>query len=613
MAQNLIRRGAVYYARVSAPKKLQELRKQLGLKNSVEVWKSLRTRDLSVAKRALPSALEAVYRGFEAEEAMLIDAGAKGQSELIVPDEHDFQRAAWEFIQNENRLDEVSRAARPSAVEVGRRVEEVRRKLESDPPKSEFDAWLRPGGLLEVAGLKDAPLRDAERREALATELREHLTNNNFVLVEWALQTLATQRHWHLEKDSLPYKELGRHLLRAWIRALETSFQRDRGIYDEASVTPLPLQQVERELATDSGKPKKGESLPDYLDAFIKEQKQGVSFNRLQDTRATIRQFIECCGNRPVTSYTRADMAQFKRLLSQTPARAEKLYPGLPLKKVIERNRKDGHPILKSNSIRNKLGALTSLGRWLEANVDGVDANNFKTTLPPKNDAARMEPFAAAEISAILNAKAFIGCRSERDQRNPGAHKIRDWRYWLPLILAFTGARLNEIVQLNIHDLQQVDGIWTFAITDRGEGQSLKTSTSARLVPVHPKLLDLGLLSFRDHAERLGEVDLFHEVPVYRDGRRSHHAGKWFRKFLVRVGVKGEGDLGGAHRWRHTLADELRRAGVDDYDIAGLLGHAVDVAKMTGHYGREVSLTLGRKHELISKTTYPSVDFSLLE
>jgi hypothetical protein len=67
------------------------------------------------------------------------------------------------------------------------------------------------------------------------------------------------------------------------------------------------------------------------------------------------------------------------------------------------------------------------------------------------------------------------------------------------------------------------------------------------------------------------------------------------------------------HRWRHTLTDALRAAGVDDYDAAQVLGHKVDVAKMTAHYGRTVgSMSVAARAEMLAKASYPTVDFSLL-
>src|SRR5690606_15297181 len=137
--------------------------------------KSLGTRDPAVAKHALPNALDGVYRAFDEEEARLLGEGARPISDLIVPDDHDFQRAIWEFIHDENRLDEKSRAARPTQGEIGRRIELTQQALQASPPKGDLDKFLRLNGL---AAFVDGPQLDAERRHILADELRRHLAEN---------------------------------------------------------------------------------------------------------------------------------------------------------------------------------------------------------------------------------------------------------------------------------------------------------------------------------------------------------------------------------------------------------------------------------------------------
>jgi integrase len=157
-----------------------------------------------------------------------------------------------------------------------------------------------------------------------------------------------------------------------------------------------------------------------------------------------------------------------------------------------------------------------------------------------------------------------------------------------------------------------MDGLWVFRITDEGGHQSLKNVQSKRQIPVHPTLIDLGILDYRQKVIQAGKPDLFYSINPDTDGRRSTAAGKWFGKFLSRIGVKGKGSLGATHRWRHTLTDALRRGGVEDYRIAQILGHKLDVAKMTNHYGRDLTLTMQQKYDFLSKADYPSVDFTLL-
>jgi integrase len=103
---------------------------------------------------------------------------------------------------------------------------------------------------------------------------------------------------------------------------------------------------------------------------------------------------------------------------------------------------------------------------------------------------------------------------------------------------AFTGCRLNELAQLRNGDVQERDGILVLSITDAGEGQSLKTRQSKRLVPVHSALIRVGFKERWQAAKDKGEEFFFHDAPVDRQGRRSEMPGKLFRRLLTRLGLR---------------------------------------------------------------------------
>jgi len=353
-----------------------------------------------------------------------------------------------------------------------------------------------------------------------------------------------------------------------------------------------------------SSRPARGHRLTDHFDRYLEEQHGEAAWRSCADKRSTVRRFVESAGDLSVQAYTAEHMAAFKRALRGYPKNAEHRYPGLSFAKVIGKAKADDAELISPKTINNKLSTLSAFGAWLELNTVGVKAESFRTT-PVKDHRPdqRMPPFSDAEVKAILQAPAFTGCESERNQTKPGAYVVRDWRYWIPLICAYSGARLGEVSQLRCADIRQIDGHWVFDITDEGEGQSLKTHTSRRIVPMHARLQTLGLPAYAEQAREQGHEWLFQAVEPDADGRRATQVGKWFRKFLARRGISQ--DVRGAmHRFRHTVVTKLRAAGYPDHEIAPLVGHGLDIARMTAGYGIGQSLALTRSVQMLSAVQY---------
>ncbi|WP_286271944.1 site-specific integrase [Thalassotalea hakodatensis] len=137
-----------------------------------------------------------------------------------------------------------------------------------------------------------------------------------------------------------------------------------------------------------------------------------------------------------------------------------------------------------------------------------------------------------------------------------------DRRYWLIMIGRYTGARMNEICQLKPCD------VTAEAIHIRGE--VLKSANARRAIPIHPKLIELGLL---DWVADCKADRLFHEWQPVR-GSHSHAASRWFsRNNPFKSVIKGQKAEVDFHSLRHTVATELKRAGVARQYAAQILGH----------------------------------------
>lgn len=619
MAENLLQRGSRWYVRIAVPKELQQLRKRHGQPTTqLEVQRSLGTGDLAEAKRRRARVLAAIQEQFDVEKTQLLMLDSRP---LVLPTELDLRAAAARFKLDCLAGDTQERLHRPTSGEVERRVEAFLARDENLSPPAGLRDYMRPGGRFDLERLVEHAATQSEKRAVLKEELQRHRSRSEFALVQFMIDDLSRRHSWHLEPETPSYNLLGHLLIDAWLAALHIQAERDDG--RAPLVTDMASVSVEQGIAgpaqppataTKPGPPPRGEKFLDYFDRYVREAKAHLTFTRLKDARATARQFVEVCGDKPVTAYLRSDTNKFKNTLAEAPVTNGKRYVGLPLPKAIALNKVDGHRVLKPATIRNKLVDIALFGEWLEANCDGVDAKIFRTTLPKKIGSDRMRPFTQGEVVQILNAQEFVGCESERNKAKPGTFLVRDWRYWLTFIAAYTGARLNEITQLRVSDIRQEGGVWVFVFTDEGDAQSLKTSSSRRKVPIHPVLVDLGLLDYRQRVVDAGHENLLHDIKVDQDGRRSSHAGRWFRKLLTRHGISGKGNMGGMHRWRHTLSDALRRAGYQDHQIAQVLGHAVNAAQMTAHYGEEaqVSMSIEKRHEMLARARYDDVDLEVL-
>ena len=85
-------------------------------------------------------------------------------------------------------------------------------------------------------------------------------------------------------------------------------------------------------------------------------------------------------------------------------------------------------------------------------------------------------------------------------------------RYWITLLSAYSGARLNEVCQLKVSDISKTDGIWTMSINDDSEDKSIKTKSGNRVIPLHPKLLNLGFLNYFNQIKNQNKEKLFPQL-----------------------------------------------------------------------------------------------------
>ncbi|MES2909534.1 MAG: site-specific integrase [Pseudomonadota bacterium] len=212
----------------------------------------------------------------------------------------------------------------------------------------------------------------------------------------------------------------------------------------------------------------------------------------------------------------------------------------------------------------------------------------------------KQRAFTAAELKRLFEGEELQNARQNTQT---------EAYFWLPLVGLLTGARVNEVCQINPQTdvLRNEEGIWYFSITGEGNAdprvtKSIKNKVSRRDVPLHATLLELDFLSYFERVRSEGAQLLF---PTFKpkNRRAAGSAEEWFRDLLRETGLRDETPgktLTGFHAFRHTIetrAKNLRVGSIND-----ITGHAgPESAVVRGYQG---TLELAHKQQLLDSITF---------
>ncbi|WP_411837036.1 site-specific integrase [Paracoccus sp. ME4] len=417
-----------------------------------------------------------------------------------------------------------------------------------------------------------------------------------------------------VDRGTPDWISLARHMMRAEIEALERTLERDRGDYTGQPRDPLvtPATGPRRETA------KPGESIMEVFEIFARENPRGVAKDRVDQCRRDIGTFVDLVGaNFPVAKIGKPEVRDWKQLLVKYPVKATetKAFAGMSMQQIIKANEQVGKPVIADRTVNRYLSSLSAFLSWA-VNNGYLDRNPIEGLMLKKEAKAPTLPFKSDELQTLFKSPWFVGCQSADEWRNvakPGNVLIRDHRFWVPLIMLFSGARPGEIGQLAVSDVRQEHGHWIMHITTEGEateaGKSVKTAGSMRVVPVHPELVRLGFLSYHEKRVADGGAQLFPGAIRNKRGQMLADLSREFGRYLTRIGMK-EGRGLSLYSFRHGATDALRRAGYLDNQFGFILGHVEP--SMTGRYGIMPQGMLEQRVELVNAIAYPDLELSHL-
>ncbi len=332
-----------------------------------------------------------------------------------------------------------------------------------------------------------------------------------------------------------------------------------------------------------------------------------------QSVQRILLEFID--PNAPIADVDRSTCRQVLNMLRDLPANASKHFPGKPLSEVPSWSaRRDLKPMSSAN-INKYMAKLSTILGWAEKEgyIEKNPGRGLRIADQVKAKDKRL-PFSQDQLGRIFSAPIFTGCvDDERNYRSSGKNQPRRSRFWIPIIAMFSGMRLNEICQLEWTDVQSIDGVWCFRVSDISVGvgtKRLKTQASTRVIPVHPRLVDLGFLRFRLIAQGSRDRTLFPEISLGSTGYRSDSFSKWFGRFLD--SRPGTWERTCFHSFRHSFRDQLRENDAP-HEVAMALGgwSAPGRTGVESIYGSGVSPR--KLFEVVERISYQGIDFSRIK
>lgn len=341
------------------------------------------------------------------------------------------------------------------------------------------------------------------------------------------------------------------------------------------------------------------------LEAFYRDS--GWSIATLDKNKPLHGLFVELMGDPSIGDIDRDMLREYKRRAAEVPHRHNSLrqkgwaYHGLSLEALIEAGKRDDLELLGEERAARRVADLDAPFKWAVANGFMRENPASGTSLKPApmvKAKEKREAFDTALLARIFTFYSWWHDGRGQLTKNSGIHRsFTPFKYWMPLLALYSGARLNELAQLHVKDVTQTEfGTWYLDFNLEGEGKMdkdadeveggdseeisedekrLKTANAIRKIALHPELLRLGFVEYVKAVGDAGHVRIFPELSLDRTKGYGKYAGAWFNgKFLglqLKIPRNGKYTF---HSFRHSFITACTRQKMDTQMRNELAGHS---------------------------------------
>lgn len=377
------------------------------------------------------------------------------------------------------------------------------------------------------------------------------------------------------EADEMFHRKLARRLVEV---QLQTAIAEIRAISGEPLVRPQGAVRVPFVPSVEARKATPSVSQVSQMYAEERISRGSWSARTAAQGRKIFNLIAELLGDKPVGDVTKDDVRRLGLDIAKLPANMTQRYRGLSVFEVLTKTDGDESVArLEPRSVNKHYQHVRSLFAWaVEHDHIGQSPATILRDVEEGRAQDARKVFDDADIRALF---AQISVKAKEP-----------YGLWVPRIMAYTGCRMGEAAQLRKVDVRQVQGTWVFDFnleTLQKDKKNIKNDGSVRQVPIHPRLIELGLLDFVYSVE---EEFLFPERIRYTEDVKRNNVdllSKQLNRWRRQAGITDPKKQ--IQSFRGTVATRLKDLGVPEYQIAEILGHENDNIT-SGRYGKQTNL-----------------------
>lgn len=361
------------------------------------------------------------------------------------------------------------------------------------------------------------------------------------------------------------------------------------------------------------------------VQVYLDRKRGGWKPDTLRQNTMRAAVLVELAGDPPLTELDRDRMWAVSKELARVPDRRDKVrmqfkVEEVGVKPLIALADEHNLPRLTPQAQQKLFDGFAEIMGW-------AVAEGYLTRSPCKKMAAEVfksaggrnshasderDALSSEDLQKIFGAKWFRDGVGARTARGTFYH-YRPHYYWLPLLALLAGGRLNELSQLYLADIVVgAEGAYLdFNLNGEGKvdadatDKSLKTVNAHRKVPLHPLLVELGLLDYVVALRAAGHRRLFPELKHDAIKGYGKAAGRWFndRYMGLELGIERNGRKT-FHSFRHNFSTGLGDINTPHRVKDQLTGHSKGKSEGDKRYDK------GR-HVALLRTFVSKLDFNL--